>query len=67
MMERIVMYIRNLMLGEEDGQALGEYALILGFIAIACIAALTLLGIAIGSPYGLISDGLGAGGGGSSS
>jgi Flp pilus assembly pilin Flp len=31
----------------EDGQALAEYALILLFVAVACIAAATLLGAPI--------------------
>ena len=31
----------------EDGQALGEYALILTFIAMAAVLALTALGVAI--------------------
>ncbi len=31
----------------EDGQALAEYGLILALIAVVCIAALTLLGIAV--------------------
>jgi len=31
----------------EDGQALAEYGLLLALIAVVCIAALTLLGLAI--------------------
>lgn len=31
----------------EDGQALGEYGLLLALIAVVCILALTALGIAI--------------------
>jgi len=31
----------------EEGQALAEYGLILALIAVVCIAALTLLGIAV--------------------
>jgi pilus assembly protein Flp/PilA len=34
---------------EEQGQGLAEYALILAFIAVVCIAALTLLGVSITS------------------
>jgi Flp pilus assembly pilin Flp len=36
---------------EENGQALAEYAMILLLIAIACIAALTLLGVPIRGFY----------------
>ena len=39
-------------LNSEEGQALAEYALILAFVTIVCIAALTALGIAIGLPLG---------------
>jgi len=35
----------------EDGQALAEYAMILLFIAVACVAALTLLGVPIQGFY----------------
>ena len=34
-------------MNREDGQALAEYALILAFIAIVCVLAVTLLGVAI--------------------
>ncbi len=35
----------------EDGQALGEYALILAFIAMAAVLALTALGLAISGSW----------------
>ena len=35
--------LRNL-IQEEDGQALTEYGLILGLIAVVCVGALTLMG-----------------------
>jgi Flp pilus assembly pilin Flp len=35
----------------EDGQALAEYAMILLFVAVACVAALTLLGVPIQGFY----------------
>lgn len=38
-------------LNTEAGQALGEYALILGLIALAAIVALGLLGAAISGPF----------------
>ncbi len=34
----------------EDGQGLAEYSLILAFIAIVCVASVTLLGLAILGP-----------------
>ena len=34
-------------LQDEEGQALAEYALILGFVAVVAIAALTVLGLAV--------------------
>ena len=36
---------------EEDGQALAEYAMILLFVAVACVAAVTLLGVPIRGFY----------------
>ncbi len=44
---------------DEEGQALAEYALILGFIAIIAVAALTLLGTAITGKLGGVAAGLG--------
>ena len=35
----------------EDGQALAEYAMILLFVAVACVAAVTLLGVPIQGFY----------------
>jgi Flp pilus assembly pilin Flp len=37
--------------GEEDGQALAEYAMILLFVAVACVAVVTLLGVPIRGFY----------------
>lgn len=36
---------------EEDGQALAEYAMILLFVAVACVAVVTLLGTPIVGLY----------------
>lgn len=42
-------------LNREDGQALAEYALVLAFIAIVCVLAVTALGLAIsGALSGII-------------
>ena len=47
---------------DEEGQALAEYALILGFIAIVAVTALTLVGTAITGKLGGVSAGLGGSG-----
>jgi pilus assembly protein Flp/PilA len=47
---------------DEEGQALVEYALILGLIAVVAIAALTLLGTAITGKLGSVNSALGGGG-----
>lgn len=47
---------------DEEGQALAEYALILGFIAIIAVAALTLLGTAVTGKLGGVSTALGGSG-----
>ena len=44
---------------KEEGQGLAEYALILVFIAIVVIAALTTLGTQLDSVFGDITAGLG--------
>jgi pilus assembly protein Flp/PilA len=43
----------------EDGQALSEYGLILGLIAVVALAALTLLGTSIVAKLDLINAALG--------
>jgi pilus assembly protein Flp/PilA len=44
---------------DEEGQALAEYGLILGLIAVVAIAALTVLGFAIAGKLGSINTALG--------
>ena len=46
----------------EEGQALAEYGLILGLIAVVAIAALTLLGTALSGQLGSITGAFGGGG-----
>lgn len=41
-------------LHREDGQALAEYALVLAFIAIVCVLAVTALGLAISGAFSSI-------------
>jgi pilus assembly protein Flp/PilA len=48
---------------DEDGQALAEYGLILGLIAVVCIIALTGIGLAISGQLSAVSGALGGGGG----
>jgi pilus assembly protein Flp/PilA len=47
---------------DEQGQALAEYGLILGLIAVVAIAAMTLLGAAITGQLSGLSGALGGGG-----
>ena len=47
---------------DEEGQALAEYGLILGLVAVVAIAALTLLGTAISGKLGDITGAFGGGG-----
>ena len=47
---------------DEEGQALAEYALILGFIAIVAVAVLTLMGTAITGKLSGVSSALGGSG-----
>lgn len=44
---------------DEEGQALAEYALILGLIAIVAVGALTFLGIALSGQLHEVSAGFG--------
>ena len=46
--------------GSEEGQALVEYALIIGSIAIFAIASLTLLGQNVDAVLGLVASGFGS-------
>ncbi len=48
---------------DEDGQALAEYGLILGLIAVVCIIALTGIGLAVSGQLDSVSSALGGGGG----
>ena len=57
-MERAVLRLFA-MYRDEEGQALAEYGLILGLIAVVAIAALTLLGAAITGQLGSITGALG--------
>ena len=43
--------IREWMIRGQNGQALAEYAMILLFVAVACVAAVTLLGLPIQGFY----------------
>lgn len=47
--------IRNRMHHTREGQALAEYAMILLFVAVACVAAVTLLGVPIQGFYAGLS------------
>ena len=47
---------------DEEGQALAEYGLILGLIAVVAIAALTLLGTAITGKLDAVNTALGGSG-----
>lgn len=40
------------MMADESGQALAEYSLILAFIFVVCVVALTALGVAISTKLG---------------
>lgn len=44
---------------DEDGQALAEYGLILGLIAVVCIIALTGIGLAVSGQLSSVSSALG--------
>lgn len=43
---------------DEDGQALAEYGLLLALVAVACLAAVTALGLAIAGQLGAITGAL---------
>jgi Flp pilus assembly pilin Flp len=50
-MARVSGRIRKWTIHVQEGQALAEYAMILLFVAVACVAAVTLLGIPIRGFY----------------
>ncbi|MEO8457788.1 MAG: Flp family type IVb pilin [Chloroflexota bacterium] len=47
---------------DEEGQALAEYAIILGLVMVVAVAALTLLGVAVAGRFGPVTSALGGGG-----
>ena len=47
----------------ERGQALAEFSLILAFIALVCVIALTAIGLAVVIPFGDMASAMGVGGG----
>jgi pilus assembly protein Flp/PilA len=49
-------------LRSEDGQALAEYGLILGLIAVVCIIALTGIGLAVSGQLDQMVSAMGGGG-----
>jgi pilus assembly protein Flp/PilA len=49
-------------LQSEEGQALAEYGLILALIAVVCIAALTVLGLAVSGQLNTIAGAMPGGG-----
>lgn len=59
-MQHALIRIRN-KIGSEDGQALAEFALILTFIAIGCLIAITALGGMISAPFENFISGIGGG------
>jgi Flp pilus assembly pilin Flp len=61
MQDALIRFVNRIRTGEQ-GQALGEFALILAFIAIGCLVALTALGGIISAPFEDFIDGIGGGG-----
>ena len=61
----LTQYVRRLARSgaAEQGQALGELSLVLAFVALVCIIALTAIGLAVGVPYEQVSAAMGFGGG----
>jgi Flp pilus assembly pilin Flp len=57
--QRIVDWTRGLLvpLHEDSGQALAEYSLVLALIAVACVFALTALGLSLVGLLELVADG----------
>ena len=59
MMENVLSVLDRL--NAERGQGLAEYSLILAFVAMACVLALGLLGLALGSNIGDFAEDWAAG------
>ena len=45
--------------GRQDGQALGEFSMVLALVALVAVAALTAIGLAISGWYQSVADALG--------
>ena len=58
-MERFVEFF-NRVVREEEGQDLVEYAILLAFIALACVVAVTALGTSISGLFGKVTTKLDA-------
>ncbi len=58
MLSRLTILVHSLFQGDEDGQGLAEYALILALIAIVAIVALLFLGSQISDKLSIIGDAL---------
>jgi pilus assembly protein Flp/PilA len=56
-LSRTVLFIEALR-GQEDGQALVEYGLLVGLIAVVCVGAVTLLGTNIKAYFDAINAAL---------
>ncbi len=55
MVNIITSWIRTFVGENSDGQALAEYGLLLALIAVACLAALTALGLALAGQIGSVT------------
>lgn len=53
------------LIADDDGQALVEYGLILGLIAVVCLVALTAIGLAVSGALDSFAGAFGGGGGSS--
>ena len=57
MVQYVIALVAGLMAREDECQGLVEYGLIIAFVAVACVVALTALGTSISSLLGGISFG----------
>ena len=58
MKNTVTAWIMTFLTEDGDGQALAEYGLLLALIAVACLVALTALGLAIAGQFGSITGAL---------